>query len=83
MDLAVDRAFAGRGLGADLLADALRRVALAARSVGIAAVLVQAKHETARRFYLRCADFIEFPADSRILFLPVETIAAALQDDEA
>jgi GNAT superfamily N-acetyltransferase len=81
--LAVDRAFAGRGLGADLLADALRRVARAAHSVGIAAVLVHAKHETARRFYLRCADFIEFPRDSRILFLPVETIAAALPDDEA
>lgn len=81
--LAVDRAFAGRGLGADLLADALRRVALAARSLGIAAVLVQAKYETARRFYLRCADFIEFPSDSRILFLPVEAIAAALPDDEA
>ena len=45
--LAVDRAFAGRGLGADLLADALRRIALGAQTIGIAAVLVQAKEERA------------------------------------
>ena len=75
--LAVDRAYAGRGLGADILADALRRIAAASRSLGIAAVLVQAKSEEARRFYLACAEFIEYPADSRTLFLPVETVIAA------
>ena len=75
--LAVDRRFAGQGLGADLLADALRRIAVASRSIGIAAVLVQAKDEEARRFYLACAEFIEFPGDSRTLFLPVETLVAA------
>lgn len=77
--LAVSREHAGRGLGADLLADALRRIAAAARTIGIAAVLVQAKSEAARRFYLACAEFVEFPADSRTLFLPVETVAAALR----
>ena len=76
--LAVDRSFAGRGLGADLLADALRRIAVASRSIGIGAVLVHAKDDHARNFYLRCAEFIEFPADSRILFLPIETVVAAL-----
>lgn len=76
--LAVDRAHAGRGLGADLLSDALRRVALASQSIGVRAVLVQAKGDAARRFYLRCAEFIEYPADSRMLFLPVETVIAAL-----
>lgn len=75
--LAVSVSHAGRGLGADLLADALRRIATASRSIGIGAVLVQAKDERAKGFYLACAEFIEFPADSRILFLPIETVIAA------
>jgi GNAT superfamily N-acetyltransferase len=76
--LAVSRDYAGRGLGADILADALRRVAIASQSIGIAAVLVQAKDEAANRFYKRCAEFIEYPEDSRTLFLPIETVVAGL-----
>lgn len=75
--LAVSRDHAGQGLGADLLADALRRIAVAAQSIGIGAVLVHAKDEAAKRFYMRCAEFIEYPADSRTLFLPIETVVAA------
>lgn len=75
--LAVSRDHAGRGLSADILADALRRIAVAAQSIGIAAVLVQAKDEAAKRFYMRCAEFIEYPNDSRTLFLPIETVVAA------
>uniref|UniRef100_Q07R47 N-acetyltransferase domain-containing protein n=1 Tax=Rhodopseudomonas palustris (strain BisA53) TaxID=316055 RepID=Q07R47_RHOP5 len=75
--LAVSRDHAGRGLGADLLADALRRIAVASQSIGIGAVLVHAKDETAKDFYMRCAEFIEYPADSRTLFLPIETVVAA------
>ncbi len=78
--LAVSRDHAGQGLGADLLADALRRIALAAQSIGIGAVLVHAKDDAAKRFYLRCAEFIEYPADSRTLFLPIETVMAAFDD---
>jgi hypothetical protein len=48
-----------RGLGADMLSDALRRIAAVSRSIGIAAVLVQAKDENAKRFYMACAEFIE------------------------
>lgn len=76
--LAVDRAFAGKGFGADLLADALKRIALASQSIGIAAVLVHAKDEKARAFYLACAEFLEFPDGSRKLFLPIETVIWAL-----
>ena len=72
--LAVDKTRAGKGLGADLLADALQRIAMASQSIGIAAVLVQAKDEKAKQFYLKHAEFIEFPADSRILYLPVDTL---------
>ena len=75
--LAVDRRHAGRGLGADLLGDALRRIAVASQSIGIAAVLVQAKDEQAKRFYLRHAEFLEYPEGSRTLFLPIETVVAA------
>ena len=75
--LAVNRGHAGKGLGADLLADALRRIAVASQSIGIGAVLVQAKDDVAKRFYMRCAEFIEYPEDSRTLFLPIETVVAS------
>lgn len=75
--LAVSRDYAGKGLGADLLADALRRIAVASQSIGIGAVLVHAKDEAAKRFYMRCAEFIEYPEDSRTLFLPIETVVAS------
>lgn len=74
--LAVSRKYAGRGLGADMLSDALRRIAIASQSIGIGAVLVQAKNESAKAFYLACAEFIEYPADSRTLFLPISTLIA-------
>jgi hypothetical protein len=75
--LAVSRDHAGRGLGADILSDALRRIAVASQSIGIGAVLVHAKDDAAKRFDLKCAEFIEYPADSRTLFLPIETVVAA------
>lgn len=74
--LAVSRDCAGKGLGADILSDALRRIAVASQSIGIGAVLVHAKNDEAKGFYMKCAEFIEFPADSRILFLPIETVIA-------
>ena len=73
--LGVDRDYAGRGLGTSLLADALRRIAGAAESIGIAAVLVQAKDEGARAWYLAQAEWLEFPAGSRTLWLPVGVVA--------
>ncbi|HTH74332.1 MAG TPA: GNAT family N-acetyltransferase [Trinickia sp.] len=75
--LAVTREHAGKGLGGDMLADALRRIAAASRSIGIGAVLVHAKDEPAKHFYLNCAEFAEYPAGSRTLFLPIETVVTA------
>ena len=75
--LAVSRDHTGQGLGADMLADALRRIAVASQSIGIGAVLVHAKDEAAKRFYMKCAEFIEFPADSRTLFLAIDSVVAA------
>jgi GNAT superfamily N-acetyltransferase len=75
--LAVSRGHAGKGLGADMLSDALRRIAVASQSIGIGAALVHAKDDAAKRFYMKCAEFVEYPADSRTLFLPIETVVAA------
>lgn len=75
--LAVDKGYSGRGLGADILSDALRRIAIASQSIGMGAVLVQAKDERAKQFYQKHAEFIEYPADSRTLFLPIDTLVAS------
>ena len=77
--LAVSRDHVGKGLGADMLADALRRIAVASQSIGMGAVLVHAKDDAAKRFYMNCAEFMEYPADSRTLFLPIETVVAAFK----
>ena len=55
----------------------LRRIAVASQSIGIGAVLVHAKDDAAKRFYMKCAEFMEYPEDSRTLFLPIETVVAA------
>jgi len=75
---AVSRAHGGQGLGADILADTLKRIAGAALRIGIGAVLVHAKDDTAKAFYMKHAEFIEYPVDSRILFLPIESVIAAM-----
>ncbi len=75
--LAVDLTHAGQSLGADLLADALHRIARAAQSIGIAAIFIHAKTDAAKRFYLRCAEFMAGPIDDRMLFLPVEAVSRA------
>jgi GNAT superfamily N-acetyltransferase len=72
--LAVDRTWQGKGLGAALLLDALRRVVSAADVVGVRAVLVHAKDEPAKRFYEHF-DFDPSPVDPMHLFLLVKEIA--------
>lgn len=49
---------------------------MASQGTGVGAVPVQATDDAARRFYLRCAAFEEYPAESRTLYLPIETVAA-------
>lgn len=66
--LAVHRDWQGRGLGAGLLKDALRRTAQAADIAGIRALAVHAKDDKARTFY-RHFDFIDSPSDPLHLFL--------------
>lgn len=72
--LAVDQKFQGRGLGEDLLLDALNRVLRASGNIGIMAVLLDAKHEKAKRFYMRY-EFESLPDHPLTLWLPMGAIA--------
>lgn len=72
--LAVDRTWQGRGLGAALLLDALRRTLAAADVVGLRAIMVHAKDEAARRFYEHF-DFDPSPVDPLHLFLLLKEVA--------
>jgi len=72
--LAVDQKFQGRGLGEDLLLDALHRVLRAAGDIGIVAILLEAKHEKAKRFYARY-EFESLPDQPLTLWLPMAAIA--------
>lgn len=58
--LAVDRTWQKRGLGPGLLKDAILRVLGAAEGIGVRALLVHAKDEKAKQFYLRF-DFETLP----------------------
>ncbi|CAN5335777.1 GNAT family N-acetyltransferase [soil metagenome] len=66
--LGVQLGWQGRGLGAGLLKDAMRRTAQAADIAGIRALAVHAKDEKAQAFY-RHFDFIESPTDPLHMFL--------------
>jgi len=76
--LAVDRSWQGRGLGAALLRDGLRRVLAAADIIGLRAVMVHAKDETARRFYEHF-DFDPSPVDPLQMFLLIKDVARLVE----
>lgn len=80
--LAVDAGFQGIGLGADLLADALRRCAAASEIVGARAVVVHAIDEKAAAFYARHG-FIASPLGELVLLLPMESVRPLLDEKAA
>lgn len=73
--LAVDRSFQGRGLGAGLLRDAVLRTVQAADIAGIRAILVHAITPAAKRFY-EGYGFIASPIDPLMLMI---TVAEAMK----
>jgi GNAT superfamily N-acetyltransferase len=75
--LAVDQAAQGRGLGIELLMDALRRCQELSGSLGIHAVEVLAIDEEARSFYQKYG-FVSLLDDARHLYLPMKTIEVEL-----
>jgi GNAT superfamily N-acetyltransferase len=76
--LAVDIEHQGEGLGKALLKDALLRTAQAADIAGIRALLVHAKDEAARQWYLNW-EFEPSPSDPFHLFLLLKDIKALVQ----
>ncbi len=79
--LAVDKRWHGRGVGKDLLRDALRRTLQAADIAGIRAFAVHAKDEEARRFYEHF-NFIPSPSDPMHLFLLLKDVIRLLEHPE-
>ena len=71
--LAVSLNFRGQGIGELLLLDAFRRILATTREIASALVVVDAKDEKARNFYLH-HDFIPFPTQPNRLFYPVKAI---------
>jgi len=81
--LAVGTAWQGKGVGAGLLKDAMRRTVRAAGIVGIRALAVQAKDDAARTFYEHF-DFIASPTDPLHLFIltkDLRRVAGDADDD--
>lgn len=75
--LALDASVQGRGLGADLLADAVRRCCAAAEIAGARAIVAHAIDDDAVAFYLHHG-FVHSSLGERVMVLPIETARAAL-----
>lgn len=71
--LAVSENFRSQGSGELLLLDALQRALGNTREVASAVVVVDARDERARGFYLR-HDFMPLPTQPNRLFYPMKTI---------
>ena len=67
--LAVDAAEQGNGLGRGLLVDALRRAVMVSEHVDVRALLIHARDDVARDFYLHHGEFQPSPTDPLHLFL--------------
>jgi GNAT superfamily N-acetyltransferase len=76
--LAVDARHRHAGLGRGLLRDAILRVIAAAEHVGVRALLVHAKDEQSRAWYLSQAEFEPFPADPATLMLLIKDVRRTL-----
>lgn len=75
--LARDERVKGQGLGDLLLADAVKRILGAGRTLAVFAIVVDAKDEAAARFY-QAFGFRPFPSQPNRLFLLTSTAALAL-----
>ncbi len=71
--LATDVKMRGRGLGKLLVVDALRRVKAVAGQIGVYAVIVDAKDQAAKDFYLKLG-FVVSLSDPMLLFYSVASI---------
>ena len=73
--LAVDASWKGKGLGAALVVDAMRRILNAADIAGVRAMVVHAKDEDVKRFYEHLG-FLPFPGKMLTLYRLLKDIRA-------
>ncbi len=78
--LAVDAAYQGRGLGADLLIDAGTRSLAAAKVIGARAIIVQALDDQAARFYQRWGFRPFSDREPLMLILRISELSATLRE---
>lgn len=76
--LAVDQQHQGAGVGRSLLQDVLLRCVEAAEAIGARVLLVHAKHEAAKAWYMQFG-FEESPTDPLHLLMLLKDIRAFLQ----
>jgi GNAT superfamily N-acetyltransferase len=76
--LAIDNAFRGKGLGTDLLRDAMRRCLAAADIVGARGVLAHVIDDDAAGFYQHHG-FVRSPLGERVMLMAIETVRALLE----
>lgn len=84
--IGVSERYQGQGYGGDLLVDALRRIASAADSVGIAVVMLDVlnrgnavKTERSKKLY-QAYGFLPLPSNPLRLFMPLATVRTLLAD---
>ena len=75
--LAVEKDLQGKHLGQILLMDALRRCAKVSQETGIFGIVVDAKHEKAKKFYQKYG-FIEINNQPLTLFIRMSTVIKTL-----
>jgi hypothetical protein len=71
--LARDKSPEWKGLGKDLLRDALIRIVSVSENIGVRCVLVHALDDEAAKFW-KDLEFHEYPDGSRTFFMPIETV---------
>jgi GNAT superfamily N-acetyltransferase len=76
--LAVDQSHQGAGLGRSLLQDVLLRCVEAAEVIGARVLLVHAKHDSAKAWYMQLG-FDESPTDPLHLLMLLKDVRAFLQ----
>ena len=72
--LAVDRQYQGKGLGADLLSNSIRRCIEVSQIAGARAIITHAIDDDAIRFYQHHG-FLRCPLGDRVMLLPIEAVA--------
>lgn len=79
--LAVDKYYQGQKIGQLLLIDALYRIYKLSEQIGTFAVIVDAKDNHAKNFYLRFG-FIPYEDRPLSLFLPIKSIQSLFEHDD-